>query len=253
MDDYLDSFENVAHAVKVGRGLISLLKLGGFNLTKFVGNADEITSPMNPEDCEISSSPIKEKCNGAEQSSHVFSRKWGHVKDTFVVSRGVDRLLDKAINQRTVMSCVSSVFDPVGLVDPYTVRTPLLLKDSWKFSGQNWDEELQEDIRNKFLEPLNGQLTIPRCYFTEPVYQIELHVFGGSSQGIFCAVGFLRARLSNSHKTQISFIFDKAHVALMKALSIPKLELQAALLATRLKNYILTALTRRRNPRIDQY
>ena len=114
MDDYLDSFENVAHAVKVGRGLISLLKLGGFNLTKFVSNADEITSAMNPEDCETSSSPIKEKCNGAEQSSHVLSRKWGHVKDTFVVSRGVDRLLDKAINQRTVMSCVSSVFDPVG-------------------------------------------------------------------------------------------------------------------------------------------
>ena len=133
-----------------------------------------------------------------------------------------------------------------------------MLEDIWKFSGQSWDEELQEDIRNKFLEwhsglPLNGQLTIPRCYFTEPVYQIELHVFGGSSQGVFCAVGFLRARLSNSHKTQISFIFDKAHVALMKTLSIPKLELQAALLATRLKDYTLTALTCRRNPRIDQY
>ena len=102
--------------------------------------------------------------------------------------------------------------------------------------------------KDKFLEwhsglPLLRQLTIPRCYFTEPVDQIELHMFGDSSQDVFCAVRFLRARLSSSHKTQISFIFDKARVAPMKALSIPKLELQAALLATRLKYDILTALT----------
>ena len=160
----------------------------------------------------------------------------------------MDRPLDKAITQRTVLSFVSSVFDPVRLVAPYTVRARLLLKDIRKISGQSWDDELPEDIRDKFLEwhsglPLLGQLTIPRCFFTEPVDQIELHMFGDSSQDVFCAVGFLRARLSSSHKTQISFIFGKARVAPMKALSIPKLEIEAALLATRLKDDILTALT----------
>ena len=73
--------------------------------------------------------------------------------------------------------------------------------------------------------------------------QIDLHMFGDSSQDVFCAVGFLRAQLSSSHKTQISFIFGKALVAPMKALSIPKLELQAVLLAKRLKDDILTART----------
>ena len=243
MDDYLDSLENVTHAIKIRRDLVSLLKLGGFNLTKFVSNADEITSAMNPEDCETSSSPIKEICNGAEQSLHVLGLKWDHVKDTLVSSRGVDRPLDKAITQRTVLSFVSSVFDPVGLVAPFTIRVHLLLKDIWKNSGQSWDDELPEEIRDKFLEwhsglPLLGQLTILRCYFTEPVVQIELHMFGDSSQDVFSAFGFLRA-----HKTQKSFIIGKARVAPMKALTIPKLELQAALLATRLKDDILTALT----------
>ena len=68
-------------------------------------------------------------------------------------------------------------------------------------------------------------------------------MFGDSSQDVFCAVGFLRARLSSSHKTQISFIFGIARIAPIKALSIPKLELQVALLATPLKDDILTALT----------
>ena len=123
-----------------------------------------------------------------------------------------------------------------------------MLNDIWKISGQSWDDELKEDLIYKFLEwhsslPLVGQLTIRRSYFTESVDQIELHMFGDSSQAVFCAVGFLRAQLSSSQKTQISFIFGKARFAPMKALSLPKLELQAALLALQLKNDILTAFT----------
>ena len=68
-------------------------------------------------------------------------------------------------------------------------------------------------------------------------------MFGDSLQDVFCAVGLLHARLSSWHKTQISFIFGKTRVALLKALSMPKVELQAALLATRLKDDILTAFT----------
>ena len=118
IDDNLNLFENFTHAIQISRDLVSLIKLGVFSLTKFVSNADEITSAMNPEDCETSYSPIKEVCNGAEQSSYVLGLKWAHVKDAFFVSRSVDRQLDKAITRRAVLSFVSSVFDPAGLVAP---------------------------------------------------------------------------------------------------------------------------------------
>ena len=68
-------------------------------------------------------------------------------------------------------------------------------------------------------------------------------MFGDNSQDVFGAVAFLRARLVSSHQTKLAFVFGKARVAPMKALSIPKLELQAALLATRLKEEILKGLT----------
>ena len=137
---------------------------------------------MNLEDCENLSSPIKKKTvNVAEQPLDVLGLKWDYGKDTLVVCRGVDRPLDKAKTQRTVLSFVSSVFDPVGLIAPYTVRTGILLKDIWKISGRSWHDELPEDTRKKFLEwhsglPLFGQVTVPHCFIKEPMDQFELHV-----------------------------------------------------------------------------
>ena len=45
------------------------------------------------------------------------------------------------------------------------------------------------------------------------------------------------------HETKLAFILDKARVAPMKAISIPKLELKTSLLATRLKIHIMKALS----------
>ena len=83
----------------------------------------------------------------------------------------------------------------------------IYVKDIWRISGQKWDDDLPEEIKKQFLEwhsglHLLGSLTITRSYFTEPFDRIELHMFGDSSQDVFCAVAFLRARLVSSHQTE---------------------------------------------------
>ena len=70
-------------------------------------------------------------------------------------------------------------------------------------------------------------------------------MFGDSSQEVFSAVAFLRGKVTNDNctSTKLAFVFGKAKVAPMKALTIPKLELQASLLAARLRRDIQNALT----------
>ena len=145
---------------------------------------------------------------------------------------------------------MSAVYDPIGLVAPYTVIARLLLKDIWRLSGQQWDNNLPDDVGEKFLEwaaevPKLSEITIPRAYFRGTIENVELHVFGDSYQDVFSAVAFLRARVDSNQgtETQLAFVFGEARVAPMKALTIPKLELQAALLAARLKDEIQQALT----------
>ena len=64
-----------------------------------------------------------------------------------------------------------------------------------------------------------------------------------SSLDVLCSVAFLRAQKNADSKCQLAFVFGKARVAPMKMLSILKLELEAALLASRLKDDIEKALT----------
>ena len=71
-------------------------------------------------------------------------------------------------------------------------------------------------------------------------------MFGDSLQDVFCAVGFFRAHVtctSGEIITELAFVLGKALVAPVKVMTVPKLELQAALLAARLKREICRALT----------
>ena len=176
--------------------------------------------------------------------------KWDHNNDTLVVSRGTSSTVTKSLTQRLVLSLVSKVFDPNGLVAPFTVGARLLLKDIWRASGQHWDEELPKGTAERFLEwsvelPKLAAITTPRSYFSGNFEELELQMFGDSSQEVFSAVAFLRDRVTTSSgpQTELAFVLGKARVAPMKVMTVPKLELQAALLAARLKQDICRALT----------
>ena len=70
-------------------------------------------------------------------------------------------------------------------------------------------------------------------------------MFGDSSQEVFCAVAFLRAQVNTYSwpKIKLAFVLGKTRVAPIKVMTIPKLELQAALLAARLKQDFCRAPT----------
>ena len=184
------------------------------------------------------------------EPSHVLGLKWNHKSDTLVVSRGTTPDTQRTVTQIVVLNLVSAVYDPIGLVAAYTVKTRLLLKDIWRLSGQKWDDVLPEDIVTKFTDCSSelgslSEIVIPRSYFQRNVERLELPMFGDSSQDVFSAVAFLRGKIVSGHgnSTELAFVFRKARVATVKASSIPKLELQAALASARLRNDIPQALT----------
>ena len=248
MDDYLDSVESPERALIRSKELVHLLHLGGFKLTKFVSKVPDLADRI---DGSAQSTEPKVIVSSKEESMHVLGLKWDHNNDTLVVSRGTNSTITKSLTQRLVLSLVSKVYDPIGLVAPFTVGARLILKDIWRVNGQSWDDELPKDTVDRFIAwcvelPRLAEITLPRSYFSGPFQHLELHMFGDSSQDVFSAVGFLRAQVtctSGEIITELAFVLGKARVAPMKVMTVPKLELQAALLAARLKREICRALT----------
>ena len=246
MDDYLESSPTVEEASNKAKDLVTMLAKGGFNLTKFVSNIEHLPAELQHSGNSVDAKVIPKP----GESSHVLGLKWNHASDTLIVSRGTSPDTNKTITQRVVLSLVSAVYDLIGLVAPYTVQARLLLKDIWRLSGQQWNDDLPDKVVTKFNEwskelPTSSEIQIPRSYFEERVDSLELHMFGESSQVVFSAVAFLRGKVATTtgHTTELAFVFGKARMAPMKALTIPKLELQASLLAARLRKEIENALT----------
>ena len=126
-----------------------------------------------------------------------------------------------------MLSVVSAVFGPIGLIIPYTIEARLLLREIWRLNGQRCDDHLP-DISHGFLErfsalPKLEQFSIQRSFFPGIPEDIEVHVFGDSSAEVFCAVAYLRGKIAGATHTNVSFVFAKARVAPMKTLSVPKL------------------------------
>ena len=248
MDDYIESSPTANEASNKAKDLVKMLALGRFKQTKAVSNAPSIPIEVDPN----SDTRTKEEKEipTAEKFSHDLGVKYNLSTDTQVISRGTSPNTNRNVIQRIVLSLASGVYVPIRLVALFTIKARLLLKDIWRLTGQHWDNNLPDEIITKFLNwskelsTLN-QITKPRSYFCQPVGTIELHVFGDSSQDGFSAVIFSRGKLIDDHVivTQLAFVFGKARATPMKALTVSKLELQAALLAARLHDEVLRALS----------
>lgn len=136
-----------------------------------------------------------------------------------------------------------SVFDPQGVLTPFTIQSKILLQEVWR-SGIDWDDRLKDAEYHKWKKWSSGlkqidQCIIPRCYIDsrhQPT-SIELHTFCDASEKRYAAVSYWRINYIDK-RIGISFVASKSRVASLKPQSIPRLELQAALLGSRLAQYI---------------
>ena len=144
-----------------------------------------------------------------------------------------------AHTRRQLLSIIASLFDPLGFLAPFVVRAKILLQKVWQL-GLAWDDPLPLDLLAEWQMWESEMLmlmefSIPRFYRMVDMYpeEIQVHIFGDARELAFCAVGYLRFEYHDGSRKCV-FVIAKTCVAPTKKLSIPRLQLQAAVLCVRL-------------------
>lgn len=141
-----------------------------------------------------------------------------------------------------VLSVIYSIFDPVGFIAPYTIKAKLLLQTISRVK-LGWDDRLGENERLQWmrwlqdLPKLDRCLKVDRCFKPETfgkVRTVQLHLFSDASRQGYSAVAYLRL-VEVDGRIHCAFVMGKARLALLREISIPRLELTAAVISVKLR------------------
>ncbi|XP_036148006.1 uncharacterized protein LOC118647346 [Monomorium pharaonis] len=230
VDDLLTGADTLDQAKTIREEIVQLLRLGSFELSKWSSNSPELIADGAHQRQKLIT-------DGDGATSRILGMKWDQAKDTFQISYDA-RERYHVVSKRTILSGVARLFDPLGLLGPIIVTAKLILQELWR-AGSHWDESVPQDIHtrwSRFEQQLTEltRLQVPRCikFATNP-QQVEIHGFADASQQAYGACLYIRTKLgSNQYRTEL--LCSRSRVAPLKAISLPRLELAAALLLARL-------------------
>lgn len=243
MDDFVESFDDIERAQKVITQVDEVHKKADFHLRGWNSNSDELLA-VTPSDrrAKKGTTPLA----GTEKTLGLL---WNSDTDRLSFNTSMNRVPEavksrqRAPTKREALSTVMSIYDPLGLLSCYTITAKINLQKLWCLKT-GWDEPIPEDIAAEFDHWLTGlqaikELQIPRTYNGgREVRRRELHIFCDASEEAYAATAYWRLTYADKEKTEVALVAARAKVAPLKRQTIPRLELQAALIGTRLAKAI---------------
>ena len=170
--------------------------------------------------------------------------QWCVESDTFKFKMAMK---EQPQSRRGMLSIISSVYDPLGFLAPVTLPAKVKLQELCR-RRCGWDDNIPADIGHqwrRWLEDLKrlAAFKVERCIkpkdFGQPI-KAQLHNFSDASQDGFGTVTYLR--IENCKMVHVSFLLGKARVTPLKPITIPRLELAAAVLAVRVDQMLRAEL-----------
>lgn len=241
IDDVITGAVNVKSAIHLRNDLQLLLSRGQFQLTKWISNSPEVLRSIPESLRELQSS--FDVTDIETESVGILGMTYNPPCDQFQFKVGA---FSKITTKRTMLSDISKLFDPMGLLSPIIIIAKILMQELWKCKLE-WDDFVPQHIVTKWEEyQVNvshiPDITIPRQVTLRPSYtEINLHGFCDSSERAYGAAVYIQTK--DTYGTfHCNLICSKSRVAPIKFTTIARLELCGASLLAHLIKKVKSAL-----------
>lgn len=237
MDDYIGGAMSKVKAKQLRDNLIDIMASAGLKLRKWMSNDKDLVTDLE-SDTSIT------RMIG-DSSTKILGLHWNSNEDVLVYTmRKVND--DSPITKRKILSEIATVFDPLGLLGPVIIKAKIIMQNLWHIRA-DWDEPLPENIREEWQGYRKGlqlvdTIAIPRRIIgNEKLRTFQVHGFADASLKAYGACIYLRSTDEYGNHT-VNLICAKSKVAPLKVVSLPRLELCAALLLARLASRVIPKL-----------
>ena len=217
------------------KDVTNICKSGGFHLTKFIPNntklllsVPENQRGMGVKDQDLSGDLPNEKTLGIcwNERENIFSFRL--------------KLEARTLTKRVMLSMISSIYDPLGFAAPFILEGRRILQGLCNQDIQ-WDSEVssvvKKDWRNwvtklKHIEGLHVRRCIKPDNFGK-VMNVSLHHFSDASELGYGQCSYIRM-VNQTGRVHCSLLLGKSWVVTKKFMSMPRRELNAAVLSVKM-------------------
>lgn len=234
VDDVMAGCNSLDQALILQNQLITLFKLGRFDLKKWCANHQYLLNKFDSGDLQ------KQTTIRDNDVIKTLGLIWEPKNDRFLIS--IQTKINKRITKRTILADTMRIFDPLGLIAPIVVGAKIFIQQLWKLN-LSWDESLPQSLFTMWSEFKNqldslNILKFDRHSVIEDPVSIELHAFADASERAYGCCIYLRS-IDSSSSIKTSLFCAKSRVAPTKSVSLPRMELCAAQLCAQLVHRVL--------------
>ena len=244
VDDCLKSVPDEKQALELSTQLRNVCSTDGFKLIKWMSTSRSVLSMMPDEDKakEVRELDLDQEHLPIERALGI---KWNVETDTFFFKTS---LKYQPLTKRGILSVTNSIYDPIGFLAPVILPAKKIIQDLCRIDC-GWDEKIPESFAHSWQEwldslPKISQINIKRCLKPDNFGELQtaqLHHFCDASESGYGTVTYIR--LTNLRgDIHVSFVLGKSRVAPIKQMTIPRLELTAAVVAVRLDRMLQNEL-----------
>ena len=142
MDDSMDSVVNEDQGIELHKQLSQLLRQAGIHARKWLSNSTRVLRDIPLQD---------RKAEVDLDADYLPSTKtlgvwWLSDQDVFTFRENAPSS-DVKYTKRNFLKQITTLFDPIGFLAPFTIIAKMLLQQMW-MAGLDWDEELTELLTN---------------------------------------------------------------------------------------------------------